>query len=108
MAGHPQDEPLVRLTGMDTLRGLSLAIFCAQQLPSFPLLEEAAPLTGVRPQLRFAHFPVQIVVCLVSVFLLGSWMTLLDLSDYFGHEMTWRYFPNVTAWSLGCPSARRV
>ncbi len=40
-------------------------------------------------------FPALIVVVLLSVFVLGPWMTTLPLNEYFSHSALWRYIQNI-------------
>lgn len=104
LAGRAQDEPLARLTGLDTLGGLGVAIFFVLSGYLITLSWQRQPrlLTFARNR-ALRIYPALLVLCLLSVLVLGPWFTRLGMSDYFQHEMTWRYFHNATAWTVAYP-----
>lgn len=40
-------------------------------------------------------FPALAVLCLLTVFVVGPWLSALPLADYFASQQTWRYLTNV-------------
>lgn len=104
LAGRAQDEPLARLTGIDTLGGLGVAIFFVLSGYLITLSWERQPhLLAFARNRALRIYPALLVLCVVSVFVLGPWMTRLEVGTYFQHEMTWRYFRNATAWTVAYP-----
>jgi peptidoglycan/LPS O-acetylase OafA/YrhL len=104
LVGRAQDEPLARWTGIDTLGGLGVAIFFVLSGYLITLSWERQPrLAGFARNRALRIYPALLALCLVSVFVVGPWMTRLNWGDYFQHEMTWGYFRNATAWTVAYP-----
>lgn len=101
LAGHKLGEPLARSTGIETWGGVGVAIFfvlsgylVTLSLQRSPTLLEFARRRALR------IYPALVTVCLLSVLLLGPWMTVLPLADYFGAKPTWQYLQTATAWQV--------
>jgi peptidoglycan/LPS O-acetylase OafA/YrhL len=92
IAGRRNQEPLARLTGLDELGGLGVAIFFT--LSGYLLtvsLERHPSLLRFVINRCLRIYPALVVMCLIVVFIFGPAITNLPRSVYISHDQTIGY-----------------
>ena len=98
LGGRLRDEPLAKALVFDNMGGVGLAIFFVLSGYLITISIERSPSLlefAWRRALRI--FPGLLVICLLSIFVLGPLMTSLPLADYWRSSMTWNYLQSVSA-----------
>lgn len=104
LSGQPEREPLARLTGLDTLGGVGVAIFFVLSGYLLTLSWERRPYVWEFARNRALRiYPALVVLCVLSVCVLGPALTRLPLAEYWTHAMTRGYWVTATAWQVAYP-----
>jgi peptidoglycan/LPS O-acetylase OafA/YrhL len=104
LAGLGHLEPLARLTGLDTLGGLGVAIFFV--LSGYLLTlswERKSRLMAFAWNRVLRIYPALLVLCVLCIGVLGPALTTLDASVYWVHPQTRGYGITATAWDVAYP-----
>ncbi|MDV7393506.1 acyltransferase family protein, partial [Arthrospira platensis SPKY1] len=104
LSGQSEREPLARLTGLDTLGGVGVAIFFVLSGYLLALSWERKPSMVAFARNRVLRiYPALVVLCALSVCLLGPTLTRLPLAEYWTHSMTRGYWVTASAWQVAYP-----
>lgn len=101
LGARPEQEPLASTLGIDTLGGVGVAIFfvLSGYLVTLSLERTDSLLIFVRKR-AVRIFPALLVVCVMSVFILGPTLTTLPLGTYWHDKQTWTYLKTISGWSI--------
>lgn len=104
LGGRPLQEPLASTVGLDTLGGVGVAIFFVLSGYLVTLSLERSPNLLVFARRRALRiYPALVVTGLLSVFLLGPWLSSLPFKTYGTHATTWSYLKTITAFRIQYP-----
>ena len=87
--------------GWDTLGGIGVAVFFV--ISGFLVAasrERSSSIWSFLHKRALRIVPAFLVVCLLSVFALGPWLTTLPLKEYFDHPQARLYFVNLTMFDV--------
>ena len=87
--------------GWDTLGGIGVAVFFV--ISGFLVAasrDRSASIWSFLHKRALRIVPAFLLVCLLSVFVLGPWLTTLPLKDYFDHPQARIYFANLTMFDV--------
>ena len=101
LGARPEQEPLASTLGLDTLGGVGVSIFFVLSGYLVTLsLERSQSLLAFARKRAVRIFPGLLVVCLLSVCILGPILTTLPLDSYWQNGQTWTYLKTISAWSI--------
>lgn len=97
LLNRTDEEPLIRLTyGRFDFSYIGLCIFFS--ISGYLIAKSALRSTSIISYFwrRFLRIqPLLIIVCLLSVLIIGPWLSKLEVKEYFSQLSTWTYFRNV-------------
>ena len=98
LGGRLGDEPLAKALVFDNLGGVGLAIFFVLSGYLVTISVERSPsLMEFARRRALRVYPGLLVICLLSIFVLGPLMTSLPLAEYWRSSMTWEYLQSASA-----------
>jgi peptidoglycan/LPS O-acetylase OafA/YrhL len=101
ISGHPEPDPFARWVGLDTLGGVGVIIFFVLSGYLVTLSWERSD--GFRDfawRRAVRIYPALLMLCVLTVLVLGPAVTEASTSDYFLSGMTWQYFKTATGLSI--------
>lgn len=101
LSGIPEQEPLLRWTGQETLGGVGVGLFFVLSGYLVTLSWLRCPRLGVFMAKRALRiFPALVVVTVLSVAVLGPLVSSLSWTSYWASSDTWKYLRNVVGWRM--------
>lgn len=101
LTGRNPQEPLARLTGIESMGGMGVAIFFVLSGYLVTLSLERSPgLLSFARKRAVRIYPALAVLCALSIFVLGPVFTTLSLREYFTESGTWNHAKTLTAFSV--------
>lgn len=101
ISGQTTPDPFARWVGLDTLGGVGVIIFFVLSGYLVTLSWERSDGFRDFAWRRAARiYPALLVLCALTVFVLGPAVTEASVSEYWLSEMTWRYFKSATGFSI--------
>jgi peptidoglycan/LPS O-acetylase OafA/YrhL len=101
ISGQSEPDPFGRWVGLDTLGGVGVIIFFVLSGYLVTLSwERSADFLDFAWRRAVRIYPALLVLCVLTVFILGPAVTEIAISEYWRSSLTWRYLETITGINI--------